>query len=70
MNLIIRRFEQKLINCINDEPLPIELKRLVLKDILDQVESESTKAINKELLDESVNDSEEEGEEENGNQLQ
>ena len=60
MNLIIRRFEQKLISCINDEPLPIELKRLVLKDILEQVEAESNKAINIELTNESVEQSSEE----------
>lgn len=61
LNLIIRRFEQKLISCINDEPLPIELKRLVLKDILEQVEAESNKAINRELTDESVKQSSDEG---------
>ena len=66
LNLIIRRFEQKLINCINDEPLPIELKRLVLKDILEQVESESNKAINRELTNESVEQSSEEVSKEDG----
>lgn len=66
LNLIIRRFEQKLINCINDEPLPIELKRLVLKDILEQVEAESNKAINRELTNESVEQSSEEVSEEYG----
>lgn len=37
MNLAIRAFRNKLINSINEENLPIEVKRLVVKEILDQI---------------------------------
>ena len=40
-DLRIREFKNKLINIMNDEPLPLEVKRLVLSDIL----NETTKAV-------------------------
>lgn len=33
----IRGFRNHIIGVINEEPLPLEVKRLVLKDILDEV---------------------------------
>lgn len=48
MNLEIRRFEQNLIRMINESELPIEAKRLVMKDVLHQVESVADDQVKKE----------------------
>lgn len=48
MNLEIRGFEQKIIHTINESALPIEAKRLVLRDVLQQVESVADEQITKE----------------------
>lgn len=40
-DLRIREFKNNLINYMNEEPLPLEVKRLVLSDIL----NETTKAV-------------------------
>lgn len=49
MNLQIREFEQNIINFINQSPLPIEVKRLVMKDIFYQVDKMADEAINQEI---------------------
>lgn len=49
MNLGIRQFQNELINMINDNPLPIEVKRLVVKDILSQIKTEADKLVTAEL---------------------
>ena len=38
MDLAIREFASKIVNEINNNPLPIEVKRLVIKDIYAQIE--------------------------------
>ena len=43
MDLAIRKFTEKLISEINATALPIEVKRLVLKDICSQVEKTADK---------------------------
>lgn len=48
-NLSIREFQQAIINFTNQSPLPIEVKRLCMQDILRQVESEATKVIKAEI---------------------
>ena len=48
-NLQIREFSQSIINFINASQLPIEVKRLALKDILSQVEAETNKVLQSEL---------------------
>lgn len=48
-NLEIREFSQAIINFVNQSTLPIEVKRLALKDILAQVEEETTKVLTEEL---------------------
>ena len=50
-NLEIREFSQAIINFVNKSALPIEVKRLVLKDILAQVEEETTKVLTEEIRD-------------------
>lgn len=45
MDLMIRQFSNSLIATINESPLPIEVKRLVLKDILAQTSAEADKVI-------------------------
>lgn len=49
MNLKIRLFRNKLINSINEEQLPIEIKRLVINEILDQINATSENQIQFEL---------------------
>lgn len=48
-NLEIREFSQAIINFVNQSTLPIEVKRLALKDIMAQVEEETTKVLTEEL---------------------
>lgn len=42
---MIRQFSNELVGVINNSPLPIEVKRLVLKDILQQTSDEANKVI-------------------------
>ena len=48
-NLEIREFSQAIINFVNQSTLPMEVKRIVLKDILSQVEAETNKVLQEEL---------------------
>lgn len=48
-NLQIREFSQSIINFVNASQLPIEVKRLALKDILSQVEAETNKVLTEEI---------------------
>lgn len=48
-SLQIREFSQSIINFVNTSQLPIEVKRLALKDILSQVEEETNKVLQSEL---------------------
>ena len=50
-NLEIREFSQAIINFVNQSTLPMEVKRLVLKDIMAQVEDETTKVLTEEIRD-------------------
>lgn len=47
-NLQIREFSQNIINYINSVDIPMEVKRLVIKDIYTQIEIEASKVINRE----------------------
>lgn len=49
MDLEIRQFTNAIINFINQSPLPMEVKRLALKDILAQVEDETNKLLQEQL---------------------
>ena len=51
MDLAIREFTEKLISEINAAALPIEVKRLVLKDICCQVEKTADKVIMQNMLE-------------------
>ena len=48
-SITVREFSQSIINFINQNPLPMEVKRLALKDILSQVEEETNKVLQSEL---------------------
>ena len=50
-SLQIREFSQSIINFVNASQLPIEVKRLALKDILSQVEAETNKVLTEEIRD-------------------
>lgn len=47
-NLIIRKFRQQLIATVNASTLQIEIKRLVMQDVLREVEGVAEAEINKE----------------------
>lgn len=49
MELEYRQFSSNIIKYTNESPLPWEFKRLALKDILGQVESEVDKILQSEL---------------------
>lgn len=46
----IREFKNNLVNAINDEPLPLEVKRLVLIDILNEVSKAADNSIRTYLM--------------------
>ena len=48
-SLQIREFSQSIINFINTSQLPIEVKRLALKDIMTQIETETNKVLTEEI---------------------
>lgn len=48
-NLEIREFSQAIINFVNQSTLPIEVKRLSLKDIMAQIETETNKVLTEEI---------------------
>ena len=48
-NLEIREFSQAIINFVNQSTLPMEVKRLALKDIIAQIETETNKVLTEEL---------------------
>lgn len=50
-SLQIREFSQSIINFVNASQLPIEVKRLALKDIMAQVEDETNKVLREEIRD-------------------
>ena len=50
MNSTIREFEEGLVLYISQFNLPIEVKRLIIKDVFYQVDKIATDTINQELL--------------------
>lgn len=48
-NLEIREFSQAIINFVNQSTLPMEVKRLALKDIMAQIETETNKVLTEEI---------------------
>lgn len=52
-SLEIREFEQKIINQINQSPLPLEVKRLIVENICAQVNEATNKQIQVELAERS-----------------
>lgn len=52
MDLMIMRFREKLVQDINESPLPLEVKRLVLSEIITKVEIATNEVIQKELKEE------------------
>lgn len=54
MDLAIRRFHSSLVEKINESQLPMEVKHLVLKDIVTQLKQETDKCINAELKQEMM----------------
>ena len=48
-NLKIREFSQAIINFVNDSPLPIEVKRLTLVEILHQIDSAANSILQREI---------------------
>ena len=58
-SLEIREFSQSIINHVNSSPLPIEIKRLALLDIVHQVEEVTNVTLKNEI---SARDAEKEGE--------
>jgi hypothetical protein len=48
-NIAIREFQQSIVNFVNQSPLEIELKRIVVEGIATQLKVESDKQISMEL---------------------
>ena len=62
MDLVVRRFQQNIINFINQTDLPIEIKRLCLGEIYRQLEETSNQEINRQLQEEQKESEQKEGE--------
>lgn len=66
-NLEIREFQQAIVNYTNTSLLPIEVKRLVLSDILSQLNTEASAAVQLELAERIKSEQEQKkGDEGNG----
>ena len=50
-NLAIREFQQTIIGITNSSPLPIEIKRLVFKEVMQQIEAAAEEKIQKEFAE-------------------
>ena len=50
-NLKIREFSQAIINFVNDSPLPIEVKRLTLVEIVHQIDSATNSILQREIAE-------------------
>lgn len=50
-NLEIREFSKAIINFVNGSPLPVEVKRLALSDIMHQLDSAANTAIQGEIVE-------------------
>lgn len=50
-NLKIREFSQAIINFVNDSPLPIEVKRLTLVEIVHQIDSAANSILQREIAE-------------------
>lgn len=50
-NISIREFEIAITNYVNSSPLPLEVKRLAVSDILHQLEEATTAELQKEIVE-------------------
>lgn len=50
-NLEIREFSQAIINFVNGSPLPVEVKRLVMADIMHQLDSAANAILQNEIAE-------------------
>lgn len=53
MNLKIRLFKQSIVNFVDESDLPVEVKRMVLGEINNEIEKQANLAINAELKEEN-----------------
>lgn len=62
MDLAIREFTTQIVNYINSSALPIEIKRLIIKDIYNQVEIKANEIVMQAIQErnEKINKSNEE----------
>lgn len=51
MDLEIRRFKQSMVQLINDTNLPLEVKRLVLAEVVSMVTSASDEVIKQQIVE-------------------
>jgi len=58
MDLLIRQTKTEIINLLNGKPLPIEVKRLLLAEVLSEVSMKSNEIINQQLADERADQEE------------
>lgn len=65
-NLEIREFSQAIINFTNSSQLPLEVKRLVMSDILHQLDSATNTILQSELAERDRKSKEEQEEQDNG----
>lgn len=65
-NLEIREFSQAIINFVNQSPLPIEVKRLALSDILSQIEPLADNAVKAELATRTAEEDKQKEEQDHG----
>lgn len=65
-NLEIREFSQSIINFTNQSPLPMEVKRLALADILSQVADAANSAVQAELATRTAKEDKQKEEQDHG----
>lgn len=57
-NLEIREFSQAIINFVNGSPLPVEVKRLVMADIMHQLDSAANAILQNEIAERDIKEKE------------
>jgi hypothetical protein len=53
MNVVLRKFQEEMVDLINSAQLPVEAKRLVVCEVLHKLEIETNRAIAYEIQEEN-----------------
>ena len=67
INLQVRNFQRKILSVVNQEPMPLEIKRLVLEEVISAVSKAADEAVEAEEKEENAETAQEMAEKKEGN---